>query len=288
MEACVAHLPASQDRLCEYQEAQNSDPLCSLVIKYCLTGWPGKAQINEALAPYCREARGDLTLYGSLLLHGARMVVPTSMQRETLRKLHEGHQGIERCRLRARTSVWWPGLSSQIDKLVKSCPHCTKESTPRKEPLMPTALPDYPWQKIGTDLFSLNGMTYVIASDYFSRFPEVIKLATTTSSSVISALKSLFSRYGIPEEVISDNGPQYASQEFCDFAKEYGFKHTTSSPHFPQSNGHAERAVQTAKNLLKGSKDPHMSLLSYRSTPLPWCGLSPAELPSPLVRPISS
>ena len=277
MEACIAHLPASQDRLCEYQEAQNSDPLCSLVIKYCLTGWPGKAQINEALAPYW-EARGDLTLYGSLLLHGARIVVPASMQRETLRKLHEGHQGIERCRLRARTSVWWPGLSSQIDKLVKSCPHCTKESTPRKEPLMPTALPDYPWQKIGTDLFSLNGMTYVIASDYFSRFPEVIKLATTTSSSVISALKSLFSRYGIPEEVISDNGPQYASQEFCDFAKEYGFKHTTSSPHFPQSNGHAERAVQTAKNLLKGSKDPHMSLLSYRSTPLPWCGLSPAEL----------
>ena len=77
---------------------------------------------------------------------------------------------------------------------------------------------------------------------------------------------------------MSDNGPQYVSQEFGNFAKEYNFQHTTSSPHFPQSNGDAERAVQTAKRLLKNSKDPHMALLSYRATPLPWCGLSPAQL----------
>ena len=143
---------------------------------------------------------------------------------------------------------------------------------------MPTALPDFPWQKIGTDLFTLKGTIYIVATDYFSRYPEVIKLTTTTSSSIISALKSIFARYGIPEEVLSDNGPQYSSQEFRDFAKEYNFKHTTSSPHFPQSNGHAERAVQTAKKLLKGSTDPYLSLLMYRTTPLPWCGLSPAEL----------
>ena len=252
MEACVAHLPAGLDRLNQYEEAQYADPLCSLVFKYCRTGWPGKTQLNEALAPYW-EAQGDLTLYGGLLLHGTRIVVPASMQRETLSKLHEGHQGIQRCRLRARTSVWWPGLPSQIEKLMKNCPHCTKKSTPRKEPLMPTTLPDYPWQEIETDLFILNGTTYVIATDYFSRYPEVIKMTTTTSLSVISALKSIFSRYGIPEEVISDSGPQYASQEFSDFAKEYNFRHTTSSPHFSQSNGHAERVVQTVKKLLKGS-----------------------------------
>ena len=277
MEACIAHLPAGQNRLREYQEAQASDPLCSLVIKYCCTSWPVKGKGDEALAPYW-EAQGALTLHRNLFLHGTRIVVPASMQRETLAKLHEGHQGIERCRQRARISVWWPGLSNQIGKLVENCAHCTKESIPRKEPLMPTALPDYPWQKIGTDLFSLDGTTYMIVVDYFSRYPELIKLMFTTSSGVISVLKSLFSRYDIPEEVISDNGPQYASQEFCNFAKKYSFKHTTSIPHFPQSNGHAERAVQTAKKLLKGSTDPYMSLLSYRSTPLPWCGLSPAEL----------
>ena len=97
MEACIAHIPASQSRLSEYEEAQNSDPLCSLVIKYCRTGWPGKQKVDEALAPYW-EAQGDLTLHKNLLLCGTRIVVPASMQRETLTKLHEGHQGIERCR----------------------------------------------------------------------------------------------------------------------------------------------------------------------------------------------
>ena len=77
---------------------------------------------------------------------------------------------------------------------------------------------------------------------------------------------------------MSDNGPQYASQEFPDFAKQYNFQHTTSSPHFPQSNEPAERAIETVKKLLSGSTDPHMALLSYHSTPLTWCGLLPAEL----------
>ena len=134
---------------------------------------------------------------------------------------------------------------------------------------MPTALPDYPWQKIGTDLFTLTGATYLVTSDYFSWYLEVTKLTNTTTLGVVSALKALFAKYGIPEEVVSDNRPQFASQEFGDFSLQY----TTSSPHFPQSNGHAERAVRTAKRLLKKSKDPHMALLSYRATPLPWCGL---------------
>ena len=238
MEACIAHIPASQSRLSEYEEAQNSDPLCSLVIKYCHTGWPGKQKVDEALAPYW-EAQGDLTLHGNLLLYGTRIVVPSSMQRETLTKLHEGHQGIERCRQRVRISVWWPGVSKEM-KFVRNSPHCTKESSPRKEPLLSTSLPEYPWQKLGTDLFTLDGTTYIVVTDYFSRYPEVIKLTSTTSSAVISVLKSLFSRHGIPQDVMSDNGPQYPSQEFTTFAKTYGFKHTTSSPHFPQSNGHAE------------------------------------------------
>ena len=191
MDASVAHLPVSQDRLLEYAEGQNSDPLCSLVIKYCRTEWPGKTQVNKALAPYW-QARGNLTLRGNLLMHGNRIVIPASMQRETLNKLHKGHQGIERCRLRARMSVWWPGMSSQIEKLVKNCSHCTRESIPRKEPLMRTALPAYPWQKVGSNMFTLNGANYVIVTDYFSRFPEVIKLTTTTSASIISTLKTVW------------------------------------------------------------------------------------------------
>ena len=105
--------------------------------------------------------------------------------------------------------------------------------------------------------------------DYFSRYPEVYKLQSTTSLSVINALKSTFVRHGIPETLRIDNGSQFSSQEFTVFANKHGFTHMTSSPHFPTSNGQAERAVQTVKSLLKNTDDPPRALLSYRATPLP-------------------
>ena len=105
-----------------------------------------------------------------------------------------------------------------------------------------------------------------------------MQLLTTTSAAVITSLKRVFSRHGIPETVRNDNGPQYSSQEFAEFASSYEFQHTTSSSRYPQSNGEAECMVQTVKRMLKKPQDPYMALLSYRTTPLPWCGLSPAEL----------
>ena len=127
---------------------------------------------------------------------------------------------------------------------------------------MPTPLPTYSWQKAGTDLFVLNGENYLLVVDYMylSRYPEVIHLKNTTSQSIIAALKSIFSRHGIPETILSDNGPQYASQEFADFASSYQFTHVTSSPHFPQSNGLAERKVKTVKALQKDSEYPYSAL----------------------------
>ena len=206
------------------------------------------------------------------------VVVPKSLQKETLGKLHSGHQGMVRCRLRAKSSVWWPGLNKQLTDFVHNCPECARMTRPKKEPLLPTPLPDYPWQRIATDLFTLSGNDYLVVVDYFSRYLGVIQLRSTTSKTIINTLKSLFARHGIPETVRSDNGPQYSSREFAEFAKTFQFKHVTSSPRYPASNGQAERTVQKVKNLLKKAEDPFIALLSYRSTPLPWGGRSPAEL----------
>ena len=106
---------------------------------------------------------------------------------------------------------------------------------------------------------------------------ELAKLTSTTSPTIIQHLKSIFARHGVPESVVSDNGPQYSSNAFATFAEEYGFTHITSSPRYAQANGLAERTVQTVKSLLKKSSDPYLALLSYRSTPLEH-GFSPAEL----------
>ena len=270
-------LPVTPQRLQIYREAQEKDEVCVQVREYCKIGWPNKSFIPHQLIPYWKE-RDALTVCKGLLLFNSRIVVPKSLQQETLQKVHTGHLGIEKCKKRIAMSVWWPGVTQQVTQLVQNCRECAKQCRQGKEPLMPSSLPLYPWQVAGTDLFEWDNSSYLLVVDYFSRYPEVRKMSSTTSESIISALKSVFARHGIPEVLRSDNGPQYTSREFKTFASSYDFQQITSSPRFPQSNGQAERSVQTIKNLLKKADDPYMALLSYRATPLSWCNLSPAEL----------
>ena len=204
-------------------------------------------------------------------------MIPASLRVSMLDKIHASHQGITKCRERAKHSVWWPGLSRQLEETVKSCPECLKQSSPRVEPLTPSQLPQLPWQKVGTDLFEWNKSIYLLIVDYYSRWIEVTRLNKLTSQEVINHTRSIFARHGIPEIVVSDNGPQYSADLYATFAREYDFEHVTSSPHYPQGNGEAERAVKTVKGMLRKSGDPYLALLTYRSTPLE-NGYSPAQL----------
>ena len=273
----ISSLPANSDRLNVYRNTQQQDIICSRIIAFCTNGWPRKEHTPADLMPYW-QVKSELTICDNLLLRGNRIVVPHSLQKETMDKIHSGHQGIQRCLLRVTSSVWWPHIRHQMEQLIQNCPVCTQFSTPQRQPMSPSELPKHPWQKVATDFFHLNGKTYLLVADYFSRYLEVQHMATTTAASTIRTLKAIFARHGIPAQLISDNGPQYSSDEMVTFAKEYNFTHITSSPNYPQSNGFAERMVQTAKILLKKTPDPYLALLSYRSTPLPWCGLSPSQL----------
>ena len=129
--------------------------------------------------------------------------------------------------------------------MVRNCRLCEKNA-----PMIISEPPRYSWQKIGSDLFEFNGHCYMVIVDYFSRYIEATRLLTATSAAVINALKFAFSRLGIPELLISDNGPQFVSQDMKEFSKAYDFTHISSSPRYPQSNGQAERVVQTVKRLL--------------------------------------
>ena len=150
-------------------------------------------------------------------------------------------------------SIWWPGLSTEINDFVKRCGHCQeRRSTQRKEPLKSTPLPQYPWQNIGCDICEVKGSTYIVMVDYYSRYIEIAYIRTPTTHSVILKMKDVFARWGVPETVVSDNGPQFASREFSAFATSAQFIHQTSSPHYPVSNGEAERVVQTATNRMRG------------------------------------
>ncbi|GBL82335.1 hypothetical protein AVEN_252496-1 [Araneus ventricosus] len=155
-----------------------------------------------------------------------------------------------------------------------------KESSNRHQPLIPTSFPERPWEVLGLDLFKYKNSWYLLISDYYSRYPEIARLDRITSAEIINHCKSIFSRHGIPYVVRSDNGSQFdpvKTVEFKDFAKSYGFTHISSSPKFSQSNGLIEAAVKTVKARIKKSRDPYLSLMAYRATPLE-NGFSPSEL----------
>ena len=152
-----------------------------------------------------------------MILKGDRIVVPKSLRKGMLNQIHQGHLGEVKCKARARGSVYWPGISTDISNVVATCHTCSyHRNAQSKQPLKPHESPEYPFQKVGTDLFSLGDKPYLVVVDYFSSYPEIVLLTkhNTGSNVVVNALKDIFSRFGVPETVFSDNGPQYNSQIF--------------------------------------------------------------------------
>ena len=138
--------------------------------------------------------------------------------------------------------------------MISNCEICISfRNAQLAEPLLKHEIPDQPWFKIGTDLFSFDNKDCVILVDYTSKFFEISRLPNTEASTVISHTKAIFSRHGIPREVVSDNGPQFTSYEYKKFSHEWDFKHITSSPRYPKSNGFVKRNIQTIKRALQKS-----------------------------------
>jgi len=147
-----------------------------------------------------------------LLIRGSRIVNPLLLRADILQKIHDGHQGLTKCRNRAKPSVWWPGLSAELQNTVMSCHSCQEQKrAPQKEQLISTPLPNRPLKRKALDLCEHNRNNYLVISDYYSRFLEVLHLSSTTSRQVIQRLKATFVRFGIPDEMVSDNSPQLSS-----------------------------------------------------------------------------
>ena len=133
-------------------------------------------------------------------------------------------------------------------------------------------VPIHPWTKVATNIFYFKNDSYLLIFDYTSRFPIVHKLTSTMAQQVASQMKLIFSEYGWPETKVSDNGPFYSAEIFTKLMRDYSMNHITGSPHYPQSNGLAEKYVQIVKNLFYKAKeegtDLYKSLMVYRNTSL--------------------
>ena len=224
--------------------------------------------------------REDLSMENGLITKGARLVIPSTLRRKVLKQIHEGHLGIEKCMLKARDSVFWPGISNDIRETVEKCGICQASSRAAKPVGNVSDVPPHACHTLGTDLFYWNKIDCLVIGDYFSKYLIIRRLPNSSSHAMIKELGLVFTELGRPFVLRSDNRPCYSSREFHNFLSFYQVDHITSSPHYPQSNGFAEALVGITKKLMEKSvkerKLWNYGLLQYRTTPIS------STLPSPL------
>ena len=204
------------------------------------------------------------------------------MRAEMLQYIHDGHQGKERCLLRARNTVFWPKITYDIQELIEKCIICQEHGKSQPITGITQKLPPFPWHTLATDIFYWKRMDFLIVADVFSKYFLVRKLANSTSAAVCAEIATIVTELGLPHIIRSENGPCYNSKELQQLLQHYNITHHTSSPHHPRSNGFVERMVGVAKKLMDkaGSEGkPWISgLYEYRVTPQSGSIASPLQL----------
>ena len=283
LEQAIHTIQISTNQLDKIRNATNADAdLCALR-EQCIIGWPDHAKSVPKLIRNYWSMKDFISIEDGILFAGNRIIMPTSMRDEYLTRIHAHHLGITKCQLRAKECLYWPSMLTDIEQVVRDCHFCLQNAKSQiSEPMHAHCLPSQPWEIVSSDLFELDGNMYIIVVDHYSKMPFVRVLKGSTTTEVIKFCRDLFAVHGIPITLLSDNGPQYSSGEFHRFVEEWDFKHVTSSPRYPQSNGFIERMIGTIKPILKKAKqsgnDPQIALLCLRGTPLDSKTASPAEL----------
>ena len=273
---------ASEKTISMIREVAKNDSAYELLRKQILIGWPENSkslplEIRE-YAPFCDE----LAVSDNFVFKSDRIIVPVDARSAMLDRIHNSHIGINGCIHRAKDAIFWPNMTKQIRERIERCQSCQEyQMSQCKEPLMSHAIPTRPWEKVGIDIFTFREYNYLLTVDYLSNYFEVDRLPTKRVCDIVYVLKQQFARHGIPDIVFSDNSP-FLSREFKIFAANYEFRHETSSPRYPQSNGKVENAIKTAKRLMTKSieskADPFLALLDYRNTPTEGSTSSPAQV----------
>ena len=264
----------------EVLQETNKDKELQMLKYYISTGWPARrSQIPMILHPYW-NFRDELTIESGILMKNSKVLIPETLKQKYLKQIHQGHQGIEACRSRAREYVFWTSLNNDLKELVEKCDLCqSQQNSFTVVQKYISEVPPHPWHTVGSDLFYFQRIDFLVVVDYFSKYLIVRKIPNSTSSAVIKELGMIFSEFGKPQIFRSDNGPCYSSQEFKFFMQNWLIEHRTSSLHYPQSNGLAESMVKVSNNLIEKAVRRELPwnqlLLDYRCTPIS------SEIPSP-------
>ena len=249
----TSNIPVSSTDIELICEETSKDPTLTLLRHYIHMGWPFDHRMFSQELHTFWNYREDLSMENGLIIKGARLIIPSTLRRKVLEQIHKGHLGIEKCMLKVRHSVFWPGISNDIIETVEKCAFCQVSSRVAKLVGNVSDVPPHAWHTLGTDLFYWNKIDYLVIGDYFSKYLIVRRLPNSSTHVVIKELGLVFTELGRPFILRSDNGPCYSSREFHNFLSFYQVDHITSSPHYPQSNGFAEALVGVTKKLMEKS-----------------------------------
>lgn len=277
----VLTINVSDERKNEIQKETEKDNTLKLIKNFCKNGWPNNKENCPDSARYFYTLRNDILLEDDILFYNERIIIPRSMRKQIIERLHEPHFGITKTLKRARSSVFWPNISNEIEHIVTHCRICQENANKnQKEPLIPHEIPNEPFKKVACDILEHKGKNFLAVVDFYSNWIELVKLKGKTAHEINIELLRIFSRFGYPHIIIADNVP-FGSFECKEFAKKHDMKIITTSPRYAQANGMAERAVQICKNILKKSvseEEMLQTLLAYRTTPIKNMYYSPAQL----------
>ena len=236
-------------------EETSKDPVLSRIYQYIMEGWPQR-DVEDNLKPFYHR-KDQLTTDQGCLLWRTRAIIPKVLQSRLLQELHFTHPGMVKRKVLAHSYMWWPNIDCNIEEIVKTCKECAAQRS-----LPPVALlHSWPWanqpmKRLHVDFAEIEGFQALVIIDVHSKWIEAIPLRNAIATTTIQAVKTFFSSFGLPSEIVSDNGPQFTAQPFQTFCEHNGIKHSRTPPYHPASNGAAERAVRVVKEAMKKMISP--------------------------------
>lgn len=232
------------------KENVNNDRVLKTIYKYTMEGWRKSANDSEIM-PFQRQKNRIHTENG-LLYYLNRIIIPKQLQKQIMKYLHENHMGMEKMKSVARSYVWWPNIDTDIEFYVNSCDICQRTRNFRREKIegqWPKCTK--PFERVHIDFFYFEGNEFLLIIDSFSKYLNIYKMRKTNAIEVIGKFEEFIAMFGLPREIVADNGPPFGSYEFSKFCNRHKIVLTHSPPYHPQSNGLAERNVQSVKKVLK-------------------------------------
>ncbi len=260
----------------EVKEATRHDEAITAVrVALTFNKWDRK----EVLAPY-QKVKRKLSYENGLLSKDGKVVPPESLRAKILEETHAGHPGIVRMKSLLRQTYWWPGINKMAEQKCRECGPCQKSQKSNPVSVMPERRipkPSQPGQQYAIDITGpyFNGHSVVILVDYNSRFPFYLDTIDTSTRQITKWLDTVFQVQGLPQGLVSDNGPQFTSKEFESYLDERDIFHYTTPVYAPQENGLVERFNRYVKTGVQAftsagtewNKGLDRLMVSYRAAP---------------------